>query len=161
MKAIELKKVLIALDYNPTAQKVAESGFAMAKAMNAEVILLHVISDPVYYSSTEYSPIMGYTGYMETTQEQSDSVEALKSASQHFLDKTKLHLGDNSIQTRVTEGDFAESIIKTAKLAHADIIVMGSHSMKWLENILMGSVTEKVLRHTPIPLFIIPTRYKK
>jgi nucleotide-binding universal stress UspA family protein len=161
MKAIELKKVLIALDYNPTAQKVAESGFAMAKAMNAEAVLLHVISDPVYYSSTEYSPIMGYTGYMVTEQQQSESADGLNRASQHFLDKTKLHLGDNTIQTRVTEGDFAESILKTAKVMHADIIVMGSHSMKWLENIVMGSVTEKVLRHTSIPLFIIPTRYKK
>jgi hypothetical protein len=42
---------------------VAEVGFSMAKSMNAEVILLHVISDPIYYSSTEYSPIMGLTGY--------------------------------------------------------------------------------------------------
>jgi nucleotide-binding universal stress UspA family protein len=69
-----MKKVLIALDYNPTAQKVAEAGFSMAKSMTA------------------------------------------------------------------------------------DIIVIGSHSRKWLENIVMGSVTEKVLHHTSIPLFIIPTK---
>jgi len=53
-----VKKVLIALDYDPTAQKVAEKGFVLAKTMGAEVILLHVITDPVYYASTEYSPIM-------------------------------------------------------------------------------------------------------
>jgi nucleotide-binding universal stress UspA family protein len=45
MKTIKMKKVLIALDYNPTAQKVAEVGFSMAKSMNAEVSLLHVIAD--------------------------------------------------------------------------------------------------------------------
>ena len=49
-----MKKVLIALDYDPTAKKVAEVGFEFAKAMGAEVVLLHVISDPVYYSSTDY-----------------------------------------------------------------------------------------------------------
>jgi hypothetical protein len=38
MKTNKMKKVLIALDYNPTAQKVAEVGFSMAKSMNAEVI---------------------------------------------------------------------------------------------------------------------------
>jgi phosphomannomutase len=59
-----MKKVLIALDYNPTAQKVAEAGFSMAKAMGAEVVLLHVVTDPVYYSSAEYSPIMGFSGYL-------------------------------------------------------------------------------------------------
>lgn len=156
-----MKKILIALDYGPTAKKVAETGFALAKVMNAEVTLLHVISDPVYYSSTEYSPIMGYTGNVEMAQFQLDSIAGLEKASQNFLDKTKLHLGDKSIETIVMEGDFADAILQTAKKTHASLIVMGSHSHKWLENILMGSVTEKVLHHTTIPLFIIPTKKSK
>jgi len=161
MKTIKMKKILIALDYNPTAQKVAEVGFSMAKAMSAKVILLHVISDPVYYSSAGYSPIMGFTGFMNMDPLQLGSVEELKKASKHFLDKSKHHLGDKTIHTLVKEGDFAESILKTAKDLHVDIIVMGSHSQKWLENIVMGSVTEQVLRHTSIPLFIIPTKKNK
>ena len=161
MKANTITKVLIALDYNPTAQKVAEVGFSMAKAMNAGVILLHVISDPVYYTSPEYSPIMGFTGFMNMDPLQLVNVKGLKKASQQFLDKSKHHLGDKTIHTLVKEGDFAESILKTAKDLHVDIIVMGSHSQKWLENIVMGSVTEQVLRHTSIPLFIIPTKKNK
>ena len=153
--------MLIALDYNPTAQKVAEVGFSMAKAMNAEVILLHVISDPVYYSTSEFSPIMGFSGYTDMGPLQTDSVDSLKSASQKFLEKSKHHLGDDAIQTLVEEGDFGDSIINSAKKMHADIIVMGSHSRKWLENIVMGSVTEYVLRHTAVPLFIVPTKQKK
>jgi len=155
-----MQKVLIALDYDPTAQKVAEVGFSMAKAMNAEVTLLHVISDPLYYSSMEYSPIMGFNGFMETGPSQLNN-EALKVAALSFLDKSRHHLGDKTIHTLVNEGDLAESILKTAKGMHADVIVMGSHSRKWLENIVMGSVTEKVLRHTSVPLFIIPTQQKK
>ena len=154
------RKVLIALDYNPTAKKIAEDGYALAKAMHAEVTLLHVVADPVYYSSTEYSPIMGFPGYMDVGQLQLTN-ESLKKASQHFLDKSKDHLGDGSIKTLVGEGDFAETILKTAKDLHADIIVIGSHSRRWLDEILMGSVTEKVLHHSTIPLFIIPTKQKK
>jgi nucleotide-binding universal stress UspA family protein len=161
MKTNKIKKVLIALDYNPTAQKVAEAGFSLAKNIGAETILLHVTSDPVYYSSTEYSPIMGFIGFMDNGTMQLDSTDALKKVSQEFLDKAKHHLGDKNIQTLVKEGDFAESILKTAKDLHADIIVMGTHSRKWLENIVMGSVTEKVLNHTSVPLFIIPTKQKK
>jgi len=82
----------------------------------------------------------------------------LKTASLNFLDKSRIHLGDRTIETIVEDGDFAESILKTAKQLHADLIVMGSHSKKWLENIVMGSVTEQVLRQTTIPLYIIPTR---
>ena len=70
----------------------------------------------------------------------------------------KKHLGDVTIQTDLKEGDFADSILAAAKEFHADIVVIGSHSRKWLENIVMGSVTEKVLRHTSIPLFIVPTK---
>ena len=154
-----LKKVLIALDYDPTAQKVAETGFSLAKTMGAEVILLHVISDPSHYTLTEHVIIMGFAGL--TTPLNIQNSEELKKVSQQFLDKSKHHLGDEAIQTLVKEGDFAEAILKAAENVHADIIVMGSHSRKWMEKIVMGSVTEKVLRHTPIPLFIIPTKQHK
>ena len=161
MKTKEMKKIMIALDYDPTAKKVAEIGFQLAKTMGAEAILLHVILDPVYYSNTDYSPIMGFSGYTEMMPMQLDSTKGLKEATQHFLDKFKKHLGDETIQTELREGDFAESILKAAKDLHVDVIVMGSHSKKWLENIVMGSVVEKVLRETTIPLFIIPTKKNK
>lgn len=160
MKTIKMNKVLIALDYDPTAQKVAETGFSLAKSMNAEVVLLHVITDPVLYNSMEYSPIMGFSGYLDVSPVQLDSIQGLRDASLEYLNKTRQHLGDKSIQTVVKDGDFAESILKTAKETHADMIVVGSHSRKWLEKIIVGSVTEQVLRDTTIPLFIVPTRKK-
>lgn len=158
MKTDKVKKVLIALDYNPTAQKVAEEGFAIGRAMNAEITLLHVISDSVYYASTEYSPIMGFNGFIDMGQQQIESSEGLKTAALSFLDKSRQHLGDKSINTIVKEGDFADIILATAKEMKADLIIIGSHSRKWLENIVMGSVTEKILHHTSIPLCIIPTK---
>lgn len=156
-----MKNVLIALDYDPTAQKVAEAGFSLAKAMGAKVMLAHIIADTIYYSSTDYSPIMGFTGFSDINPLETETVADLKSAAQHFLDKTKSHLGDESIETYVKEGDFAESILDAAKELFADVIVMGSHSRKWLESIVMGSVTEKVLHHTPVPLYIVPTKKVK
>jgi nucleotide-binding universal stress UspA family protein len=158
MKAIKMKKVLIALDYNPTAQKVAEVGYALAKGMGANVTLIHVIAEPVYYSSTDYSPIMGFSGFVSMNNMQSDNLDELERLALEFLDKTKHHLKDETIKTIVKGGDFAESIINVAKEVHADFIVMGSHSRKWLEKILMGSVTEEVLHKSSIPLFIIPTK---
>jgi nucleotide-binding universal stress UspA family protein len=158
MKIDKLKKVLIALDYGPTAQKVAEAGFSLAKTIGAEVVLLHVMSDPVYYSSADFSPIMGFSGFTDIGPLELESVDGLRKASQHFLDKSKHHLGDESIKTLVADGDFSESILKAAKHMHADIIVIGSHSRKWLEKIVMGSVTEQVLDHTSIPIFIVPTK---
>ena len=153
-----MKKILVALDYDPTAQKIAETGYALATAMGAEIVLVHVVSDPVYYATRAYSPIMGFDGYLETGPIEKDSLESLIVASNHFLDQTRKHLGDETIQIRVVEGDFADAILRTAREVKADLIVMGSHSQKWLEKVVMGSVTEKVLNHSTIPLFIIPTK---
>ena len=148
MKTTKIQKVLIAMDYDETSQKVAEVGFSMAKAMNAETILLHVISEqPVYYST--------YT-YMRELRV--DILGDLKKSTQEFLDKSKKYLGDDSIKTVLKEGEIAETIMNTAKELKADVIVMGSHSRKWLENIILGSEAEDVLKKTTIPLFIVPTK---
>jgi len=156
-----MKTILIALDYDSTAQKVAAQGFSLAKSMDAHVILLHVISDPVYYSSTEYSPIMGLDTMMDLDPVQLENVDGLKKVAHNFLEKFKTHFGDKATQTVVKEGDYADCILKTANDKHADIIVMGSHSHRWLEEIVMGSITENVLHHTTLPLFIIPTKKSK
>ena len=153
-----MKKILIALDYDPTAQKVAETGFSLAKSMNAEVILLHVIKSSANYATPGHFPIMGYSGYVDVSPTVLESAEGLKNASLQYLDKTRQHLGDKTIQTLVKEGDFADTILTSAKEVHADIIVLGSHSQKWLENILVGSVTENVMNDSSIPLLIVPTK---
>jgi nucleotide-binding universal stress UspA family protein len=159
MKETDKKKiVLIALDFDPTAQKVAEEGFSLAKAMGAELVLMHVIADPLYYASLEHVTVMGFAGYQNIVPLESEVIESLRKESHLFLDKSKQHLQDESIRTLVAEGDFAEAILKAAKDLNVDIIVMGSHSRKWLEKVIMGSVTEKVLSRTPVPLFIVPTK---
>jgi nucleotide-binding universal stress UspA family protein len=161
MKASNIKKVLIALDLDPTAQKVAETGFAFAKTMGAEITLLHVLVDATYYYSIENFPIIGYTGsIIAPLIPQIDTRPEVE--SKKYLDRIKKHLGDDTIQTLVAEGDFANEILKVAKEMNADVIVLGSHSKRWMDEILMGSVTEKVLHHSSIPLFIIPTKnFKK
>jgi nucleotide-binding universal stress UspA family protein len=153
-----MKKILIALDYDPNAQKVAETGYDLAKAMNATTILLHVISDATQYSYLEYSPIMGFGGFNNMDIAQIENSKELEILAQEFLEKSKDHLGDNSIQTVVGYGDFGETILKTATDLTADIIVMGTHSRRGLGKILMGSVAESVLHHSSIPILIIPTK---
>ncbi len=153
-----MKKILIALDYDPTAQKVAETGYDLAKAMNAKAILLHVISDATQYSYLDYSPIMGFGGFGHVNMVQKDTTEDLKKAAQSYLDNSKKHLGDETIQTVVKSGDFGDSILATAMEVMADIIVMGTHSRRGLEKMLVGSVAETVLHHSSIPMLIIPTK---
>ena len=160
MKTKKIYKVLIAIDFYSSAQKVAEEGFAIAKAMGAQVILLHVVPNPINFDSTGHLTVMGFGGYPKTENGslKVDSEDALRDAAQQYLLNSKQHLGDKTIQTVVKEGEVAESILEVATEYKVNQIIMGSHSQKWLENIMMGSVAEKVLRLTTIPICIIPTK---
>ena len=153
-----MKKILIAVDYDPSAQNIAEKGYELASAMNASVILLHVVSDPTYYSSLNYSPIMGFDSFSNLDVVQAGAADSLKNAAQNYLDKTREFLGGSNITTVIKEGDFGDGILEAAAETGAHIIVMGTHSRRGIDKILMGSVAEKVLRHSTIPLFIIPKK---
>jgi nucleotide-binding universal stress UspA family protein len=155
-----MKTILIALDYNPTAQKIAETGYELAKSMNAQTILMHVVADYTYYSSLDYSPIMGFDQFSNLSAMQIDSSLELEKAANEYLEKTKTHLGDTSVKTLVKDGDTGDAILEAAENLGVDLIVLGSHSRRGLDKILMGSVAEKVLRHSKTPLFIIPISEK-
>jgi len=155
-----MKKVLIALDYEPSAEKIAETGNTIATALNADIVLLHVIAEPAYYSSMEYSPIMGFSGFMDTINvDMSESVtKNVNALALEFLNKSKEHLGNNNIETMVAEGNFAETIVESAEKAQADIIVMGSHTRRGLDKLLMENVAEKVVHLSKVPVLVIPIK---
>jgi nucleotide-binding universal stress UspA family protein len=153
-----MKKILIALDNNAGAQKIAERGYELAKALQAETILLHVTADSAYYSSLNYSPILGFDSLSNLDIVQTDTMQVLKRSAEDYLANMKLALNDKAIKTIVKEGDYAETVLQTANEVNADLIVMGTHSRKGLDKVLLGSVAENVLHHATIPLFIIPVK---
>lgn len=106
----KIKKVLIALDYDPSAQKVAETGFSFSRTMKAETTLLHVMVEPQDYTLTEHVTVMGFSGHLDSSEVISEKTFDPKKMSMKFLDKSKLYLGDNRIKTLITEGDCAEAI---------------------------------------------------
>ena len=144
----KIKKVLIVLDSDPTAMKVAEVGIMMAKSMNAEVILMCVIINLVTYSLV----------VLKTNSFQVDNIKEIKKIKIGFLDKSDIKNGDNKNQAIVKQGDFAVSLINAANEMSAEIIIMGSQNSKWLEEIVMGRITNDELQLSKIPILIIPTK---
>ena len=125
--------------------------------MNAEVTLLHVVADYTYYSSLDYSPVLGFDSFSNLGAIQTNTIVELQNAAQDYLGKIKDQLGDESINTIIKEGDTGDAILSAAAELKADIIVMGTHGRRGLDKILMGSVAEKILRHSKVPMFIIPS----
>jgi nucleotide-binding universal stress UspA family protein len=150
-----MKKICIALDTSPSAEKIAELGYSYAKALKAEVTLIHVINDMSYYSMN-YDPIMGYAGFL--TNNTIELVEDLKKESEKFLVASAKHLKDDTIKTAVLDGDPSSAILEFANNWKADLIVMGTHSRSGFANLLMGSIAVEVVKHSKIPTLIIPTK---
>jgi nucleotide-binding universal stress UspA family protein len=156
----KMKKIIIALDYDKSAEKVAEAGYELAKGLHAEVVLLHVVDEPAYYTSTAYSPIMGFTGFNETEMLQAD-IGMLEREAKRYLQECKKHLGDEMIDTIVLEGDFTEAVSNAVTTYNADLLIMGTHSRTGIDRLLMGNLAEKILKHTIIPVLVIPTHIEE
>ena len=152
-----MKKVLIALDYNPTSEKVVNMGYELAKLMDAEICLFHVLSEVRYYGM-QYEPFMGYEGYSFPLDYKIQ--EEFVKVAQNYLDKTKIHLGGNNISTHLAEGDTADRILEYAEEWKANLIVMGTHNHGTLEKLFLGTVASSVLEHTNIPIYMVPTGEK-
>jgi nucleotide-binding universal stress UspA family protein len=152
-----MKKILVALDNNSAAPKVAVAGYAIAAALHAEVTLVHVISQPAYYAM-EYAPVTGcQSGSFEKT---IALTKEIKVEAENFLTITAEHLSSKNIKIKVLEGDTEDAILKYAAECKTDLIVMGSHNHKGLERLFVTDMAAHVLKHSKIPLFIIPTADK-
>lgn len=148
-----MKKVLIAVDYNPKAELVMTKGHELAKMMNAEICLIHVLSDIRFYN-VQYDAFMGYEGYAFPIDYQIQ--EEVVHVAQDYLDKTSAFLGGDNISTYITEGDTASRILEYAEEWGADTIVMGTHSHSTLEKLFLGTVASTVLEKTKIPVYMVP-----
>ena len=151
-----MKKVLIALDYHPVSEKVAEKGYELAQEMGAEVCLLHVLDDVGFYSA-QYPTFLGYEGYPGVAPGFNVALE-MQNIAKDFLNKAATHLRDPEIKTSLVEGETAKALLAYAEEWEADLIVMGTHGHSVLEKIFMGTVAQKVLEKTKIPVYMVPVK---
>ena len=151
-----MKKILIAVDYSPVSEKVAEQGYELAKSLNAEVCLIHVLEDVGFYGA-QYPTFMGYDGYSGMGPDLDVAME-MRNIAEEFLEKAKSHLNDPQVNTHLAEGDTAKTIMAYGEEWGANILVMGTHSHSVLEKLLLGTVAEKILEKTKIPVYLVPVK---
>lgn len=140
-----LKKILIAIDNGPASEKVVSNGFQLGKQLNAEMALVSIVDTTALMTDGAVTP-----------REFANSIKKdYKKSQQMLIDKL---CKDCNIWTFVEEGKPFEAILKVADDWDADLIVLGTHGRTGLSHILMGSVAEKIVRHSVKPLFIIPVK---
>lgn len=163
-----MKKVLIAIDYHPTSEKVAEEGHRLAKKLGASTCLIHVRAESSYYNIS-YQSFFGYEGMTAATPDPALAADPsfakdpslpseVEKTTDDFLKSAARHLDDSTVETHMAEGDTDKAILEYAAEWNADIIVMGTHSRSGLEKLLMGNITAKVLEKTKVPMYMVPVK---
>ncbi len=144
---------MIAIDYNPMAQKVAETGYAYAKSIGAEIMIVHTLPEVSYYPM-EYLPIMGFPGFSKDSAFM--CTEDQEEEGFHFLDCVVHHLGNSNIKTRLLNGVGTETIVDYAKIWKADLIIIGSQGDADFAKTYSGNTTSVLINNATIPVLIIP-----
>lgn len=140
------KHILVPTDFGEPAQHALELAITLAQKFDCDLTLLHAvwIAMPVY-------PVA--TGVAFPTQQWSDAGrQTLETAVEQLK---KRHPRSEGV---LTSSDPAEAIVETAKKRGADLIVMGTHGRHGLSRIFLGSVAEKTVRMSPIPVLTVPGR---
>ncbi|MFH1652070.1 MAG: universal stress protein [Chloroflexota bacterium] len=119
------------------------------KEIKIEVTLLQVISSLTYYV------VAGEAGVPVPYTE--PELAELKNRADTYLERMGKSLRDTgaTVKTRVSAGDAAEEIIKTAEEINADMIAMSSHGRSGISRWAFGSVTAKVLRAGVGPILTV------
>jgi len=144
-----MKTILVPIDFSDCAGHVVEVAASMAKSFSASLVLLHVAA-----------PEPEFIGYKPGPQSVRDSV-----ARELVEEHRRIHEIDRQLESQgltvtslVIAGYPVEKILDEAAKFNAELIVMGSHGHGVLRNLLVGSVTEGVMRQAACPVLVVPHR---
>ncbi|HEX2166156.1 MAG TPA: universal stress protein, partial [Longimicrobiales bacterium] len=80
----------------------------------------------------------------------------LEEIEQELRDFVRIHFGDVPADTRVLEGDVAESISDVAAELRAAFLVVGTRGRSALSRLILGDTTHSILQHAPCPVVVVP-----
>lgn len=145
---MQLKKVLVPVDFSKDSLRAAEYARSFSKPFDAQLLLLHVI-EPIYYAS----PADMYAASPNLALLIEEQRKAAQAQLQQLADK--LSREGAKVQTLLKSGSPAQVIADTAKRVKADLIIMATHGRTGLAHVLLGSVAERVIRLAPCPVLTV------
>lgn len=139
--------ILVPVDGSGTALLAVDKAVALAQAFGSRVTVINVIDYyPFVGVGADYA--FGQTEYM--TAATASANQALNAAC------SAMAAAGLPCEQRVIEGHVVhEGILDAATSLGADLIVMGSHGRHGIEKLLLGSVTQRVLSHTTLPVLVV------
>jgi nucleotide-binding universal stress UspA family protein len=139
------KKILFPVDLSEVSPKIAPYVGEMAARCDAEIHLLFVARILQHFTSI-------YVPHPSVSKFEAEIIEGAEKKLQEFVQET---FPEGSCRAQVVLGDAAEEILNYAKTEEIDLIIMGTHGRKGIERIIFGSVAERVVKKSPIPVLTV------
>lgn len=143
-----MKTILVAIDFSTVTEPMLEVAVRMGRAFDAKLCLVHV--EP---------PDPSFVGYEAGPQTVRDAV-----AEEFREEHRKLHALQKEVEaqgvattSQFIQGPTIEKILEEVDEQEADLLVMGSHGHGALHHLLVGSVSEGVLRKARCPVLVVPS----
>ncbi len=140
-----LRNILWPTDFSPEAGEALRYADLFARSFGSTVTALHVTPD--------FMPAM-YQNSLPVQRELLRRQAELKKEAGEKMRAMEKKRGVEFRRILVTEGSPAKKVIEVAEKEKTDLIVMGKHGQSVLEKLIIGSVANHVLRHSPVPVLV-------
>lgn len=139
------KKILVCLDGSPLAEAALPHAQILASDEEAEIVLLRVSAN----SAAEFSfsdPTLAH-----------NFIQDMEAETLNYLQSVRSRLQKAGFRTSflIRQGAVAETILQTASEIKTDVIVMSTHGRSGIQRWLLGSVADRVVTHSNIPVMLI------
>ena len=139
------KKIICALDLSQHSGLVAKYAVAMAKGFDAEIIAVYAAPALTQYVGFHVPP-SSIENFV------SEIVAGAEQTMKEFVDE---HFKGVKATGRVVNGYATEEILNLVASVGADLIIMGTHGRTGIDRILFGSVAEKIVKSSPVPVMTV------
>jgi nucleotide-binding universal stress UspA family protein len=152
---MKITKILIGVDDSKYAEYAAAYGFDLAHKFDAAVGLVNIV-EPAMMPQTG-AGADPFLGVQTNGAEQLELMDIQKTQAESTVERfIKQFAGDMQVSHFTNYGSTSDGILQCTAEFGADLIVLGTHSRSGLDRLLMGSVAEDVVRHSEVPVLVVP-----
>ena len=169
--SLQVKKILVPIAFSDNCLKNKKMADEIALQFGAEVELLHVVeaspyevyqrkgilADPPFYEKEggATSAAKGRYGVGDLMEETRNELERLASENTADAGNGQNEDGVKNVKyvTEVKHGNSVDEILRAIDKYQPDLVVMATHGRTGLKHMLLGSVTEKIVRLSPVPVW--------
>jgi len=147
------QRILVPTDFSNCSQSACDLALTLATKFVSSIELLHVDQPPAWQGFVIPELVVSMPNEASTPLGQFIQTRAQRSLEQ-IVDRLQ-RAGVTQVRHRMESGEPGSIIVRIANEEHFDLIVMGTHGRQGLERLVMGSVTERVVRQASCPVLTV------